>query len=56
MESSEPTQRCGVHGFQFVPMPRVSGEFDYGFKLKCPLLLCKNGVLKTDKEEGHLRQ
>lgn len=47
--ASEPTpvmisyDRCPVHGFRFISMPRDAGEGYRGQLEKCPLRACKEG-------------
>ena len=36
-------ERCPVHGFRFISMPRDAGEGYHGKLEKCPLKSCNQG-------------
>ena len=35
--------KCKIHGFRFISMPRDAGEGYRGLLEKCPLKICKEG-------------
>lgn len=41
--------KCSVHSFSFVQMPRTDGGEDYGYKFKCPISTCVEGIKKPEE-------
>jgi hypothetical protein len=51
------SQRCPVHNFLYVSMPREKGEHqdpddDELYIAKCPLLSCRHGVIASQQTLG----